>query len=201
MRGEFGGIQRILISSIGNPGSAYRFTRHNLGHYVLEEIRKYFGFSVFKRDSLVFGSYAEKRDSPFLLFRSDIYMNESGLAVYKAWSKFCENKGVNERKNCYLVVIHDDIEENFGVLKVKNSGKGRGNRGHNGIRSCIASLGTESFIRFSIGLGRPSTRESKDVINFVMENLSEQELSYVNERTIPDVVKEIYKLTEEIKSY
>ncbi|EMR11118.1 peptidyl-tRNA hydrolase [Pneumocystis murina B123] len=195
---ELAEIQRILICSIGNPGEAYRLTRHNLGHYVLEEIRKYFGFSVFKKHLLVSGSYAEKRDTPFLLFRPDIYVNKSGIAIYRAWSKFCENLAIHERENRFLVVIHDDIEEKFGILKVKNCGKGRG---HNGIKSCIESLGTESFIRFSIGLGRPPTRKSKDVINFVMQNLSEQELNYVHERTIPEVVKEIYKLIEKIKNY
>lgn len=57
----------------------------------------------------------------------------------------------------------------------------------------------KSFIRFSIGLGRPATRNPTDVIHFVMQNLSDQELSYVHERTIPQVVKEIYKLIEKIK--
>ncbi|KAG5519770.1 hypothetical protein PMAC_000043 [Pneumocystis sp. 'macacae'] len=189
--------QRFLICSIGNPGTKYRFTRHSLGHYILEQIRSHFGFSVFRNDLSDLGMYAENENLPFLLFQSNVFMNESGKAVQKAWNKFCLDTIIQKGKRPVLVILHDDIEEEFGTVKIRERGKGRG---HKGVQSCIKSLLTESFVRFSIGLGRPLTRESKNVIKFVLQKLSPQELDYINEITVPKVVREIEKLKNRVKT-
>ncbi|KTW31695.1 uncharacterized protein T551_00956 [Pneumocystis jirovecii RU7] len=213
MRCQFICSQRFLICSLGNPGAKYRFTRHSLGHYVLEQIHSYFGFSVFEKDPSCFGMYAKRDDLPFLLFQSCVFMNESGKAVQKAWNKFCADMVVEGEGRPLLVVLHDDIEEKFGTVKVREQGKGRYNfvidvwyilKNQEVIKAYNRVLNRyllrKSFVRFSIGLGRPSTRESKDVVNFVLQKLSPQELSYINEITVPKVIEEIEKLKDRVKS-
>ncbi|KAG4304261.1 hypothetical protein PORY_002236 [Pneumocystis oryctolagi] len=193
MTSSFSSFQRILICSIGNPGKTYRFTRHNLGHYVLDQIRNLLGFSVFKEHPLDLGSYAYHERFPFVvLYQSGVFMNESGKAVRRAWTRFCTDSLVYHLgEKPLLVIFHDDIEEKFGVVKVREQGK---SRGHKGIRSCIEFLLTESFIRVSIGLGRPSEK-SKNVADFVLQKFSPQELNYIHQKTIPEVIQTFEKLT------
>ncbi|KAG5437176.1 hypothetical protein PCANB_001153 [Pneumocystis canis] len=180
-------LQRFLIiCSIGNPGPTYYLTRHNLGHYVLNEIRHYFGFSEFKKHSKDLGSYSENKNKPFLLFQSGVFMNESGQAIRQVWNRFCTNSTIQTVENPLLVIIHDDIEEKLGVLKVRKGGK---SRGHKGIQSCIESL----FPQVDC-LCRPLTRASKDVSDFVLQKLSPQELEHICQTTIPKVIDEINKL-------
>ena len=101
-------------------------------------------------------------------YRSSTFMNESGLAVSKAWREFTKI-----HPDGILCVLHDEMETPAGVLKLRLSGKGKG---HNGIRSCIKHLGTEDFARLAIGIGRPASRESSIVTQWVLGKFSRDEM-------------------------
>lgn len=149
-----------LIVFLGNPGIQYRQTRHNTGWLVCDRMtqRPEFG-----------GNWQEKFHGRFLksgnvvLLRPMTYMNESGLPVREASAFF----GVKPED---VIVVHDDIELDFGKV-VYRLGGGMG--GHNGLRSVRQHLGTDRFGRLRIGVGRPPA--VMQVADFVLGRFTELE--------------------------
>jgi peptidyl-tRNA hydrolase, PTH1 family len=151
-----------LIAGLGNPDPEYERTRHNLGFMVADELtgRLDARFKRSKHEAFV----AEARDDEarLILAKPQTYMNESGRSV-AALSRFY--KVPPER----TVVVHDELDLPFGVLRVKVGG---GPGGHNGVVSVIQAIGAD-FVRVRLGIGRPPGR--KDPVNFVLENFRKAE--------------------------
>jgi len=145
-----------LVAGLGNPGSTYAATRHNIGFMVAEWLAGRHGISLKKKGYQ--GIYGVGRvdgvESTVLLPQT--YMNLSGTSVAAA----CKSLGVAPEG---LVVIHDDIDLPFGVLKIRSGG---GHGGHNGIRSICAVLGSGGFVRVKVGVGRPPA--GGDVAGYVL---------------------------------
>lgn len=152
-----------LIAGLGNPDPEYERTRHNLGFLVVDELASRFGASRFKRakqEALV--ADARDGDMRLLLAKPQTYMNNSGRSV-SALARF--HKVPPDR----IVVVHDELDLPFGVVRVKVGG---GPGGHNGVLSVIQALGPD-FVRVRLGIGRPPGR--KDPVDFVLENFRKAE--------------------------
>jgi PTH1 family peptidyl-tRNA hydrolase len=133
------------LVGLGNPGSKYERTRHNVGFRAAEEAARACGASL---DQDRWGAqYGIGRLSgqPIAIFLPQTYMNGSGEAVGPA-ARFWKVEPAS------VVVIHDELDFEFGRLGVKVGG---GDGGHNGLKSLRQHLGTGDFTRIRLGIGRP----------------------------------------------
>lgn len=158
-----------LVVGLGNPGPEYAGHRHNVGHMVNEVLAERLG-SRFKSHKTGRADVVEGRigtpGTPgprVVLVRPKSYMNNSGGPV-QAVAKFY---GVEPE---HVIAVHDELDIDFGTLRLK---KGGGDNGHNGLRSMRSSLGTGDFYRVRVGIGRPNGRQ--DVADFVLSNYSSAE--------------------------
>ncbi len=153
-----------LIVGLGNPGPTYAATRHNVGYLVADVLANRVGGSLKKHTSgradVVEGHLAGERA---IVGRARSYMNDSGGPV----STLAKYYGV-EPEN--VVIVHDELDIDFGALRVKLGG---GDNGHNGLRSVRQSLGTGDFHRVRVGIGRPPGRQS--VHDFVLKPYTAEE--------------------------
>lgn len=148
-----------LIVGLGNPGSRYADTRHSAGQLVVAEIARRHGLR-FGRHRRAHADVAAGRigSQRVELLRSRGYMNESGapVAAALAYEKLAPDQ---------LVVIHDDLDLEFGQVRLKLGG---GDGGHNGLKSLRQALGTGDYYRVRIGIGRPPGRQ--DPADYVLRN-------------------------------
>lgn len=158
-----------LVVGLGNPGPAYAGHRHNVGHRVVEELARRMGasFRAHKsgRAEVVEGRLgAPGQPGPrVILVKLRTYMNTSGGPV-KELAAFYK---VSPEQ---LVVVHDELDLDFGRLRVKLGG---GDNGHNGLKSLRSSFGTGDYFRIRVGVGRPPGRQ--DVADFVLSDYSRAE--------------------------
>jgi PTH1 family peptidyl-tRNA hydrolase len=154
----------LLVVGLGNPGPQYAKTRHNVGFMVADLLAGRMGaaFKVHKKSGaeIVTGRLGHR---PVVLAKPRTYMNESGRQVGPL-AKFYSVSPAD------LIVIHDELDIDFGQIRLKLGG---GEGGHNGLRSVVNALGTKDFQRVRIGIGRPPGR--KDPAAFVLENFSAAE--------------------------
>ncbi len=135
----------LYIIGLGNPGKEYEHTRHNVGWMVLDYL-----VSLSLPSPVSSSKYAGRISAGVLageevmLLYPDTFMNKSGSAVKKLVPKGQEGN---------LVVVYDDVDIPVGEIKVSF---GRGDGGHNGIKSIVASLGTKEFTRVRIGIAPKS---------------------------------------------
>ncbi len=135
----------FLVVGLGNPGSKYKKTLHNVGFLYLDSLADSLGVKV---DSEKWqGHYAKTRieNDQVVLLKPATFMNLSGRSVAAAASFY---KIAPDR----IIIIHDDLDLEFAQIKI-SVGKGPG--GHNGIKSIIDCLGTREFVRIRCGIGRP----------------------------------------------
>lgn len=148
----------LLVVGLGNPGDNYARTRHNVGFMVADVLAARLGstFKAHKRSGaeIVTGRLAGRS---VVVAKPRCYMNESGRQVGPL-AKFYSAAPAD------LVVVHDDLDLDFGRIRLKMGG---GEGGHNGLRSIAAALGSKDFHRVRIGIGRPPGR--KDPAAFVLE--------------------------------
>jgi len=154
----------LLVVGLGNPGDNYTRTRHNVGFMVADLLAVRLGstFKAHKRSGaeVVSGRLA---GHSVVVAKPRCFMNESGRQVGPL-AKFYSIAPAD------IVVIHDDLDLDFGRIRLKLGG---GEGGHNGLRSVAAALGTKDFQRVRIGIGRPPGR--KDPASFVLENFTAAE--------------------------
>ena len=153
-----------LIVGLGNPGQQYEKTRHNAGFLFLDSLVKEFG-GAWSNQVRFQGLFAEcdVAGVKVLLLKPDTFMNRSGQSVGKVVRYY---KLLPEE----ILVVHDELDFNPGVLKLKKDG---GHAGHNGLRDIIAHLSSKEFYRLRIGIGRPSS--GKVVSDFVLSAPSKLE--------------------------
>ena len=150
-----------LVVGLGNPGPEYAETRHNVGVRVVDLLAARAGggrFSKHKANADVLeGRIAGRR---VVLAVPRTYMNVSGGPV----AGLLRYYGVTPAD---LVVVHDDLDLGFGVVRLKLGG---GEGGHNGLRSISTSIGTKDYLRVRFGIGRPPGRQ--DPADFVLKRFS-----------------------------
>ena len=134
-----------IIVGLGNPGTQYRMSRHNVGFQVADRLAKLNHIHIrTKRFKSLYGTgWIDFQQ--VVLSKPMTFMNRSGEAVKKTTDFF-------HLKMEDLVVVHDDLDLPFGRLRFKQRG---GDGGHQGIRSIIEGMGGNNFLRLKIGIGRP----------------------------------------------
>lgn len=159
----------ILFACLGNPGSRYSLTRHNIGFAFADTVCSAFNFPDFtyEKKFLAFTSSCDISGQKIMLLKPDTYMNLSGDAVGKAARYFSVLPD-----NIYAV--HDDMDFSFGIHKIR---KGGGAGGHKGILSVTACLGTEDYYRIRLGVGRPEGHI--DGADFVLSKFKPDELAFI----------------------
>ncbi|HWG85524.1 MAG TPA: aminoacyl-tRNA hydrolase [Deinococcales bacterium] len=162
-----------LLVGLGNPGSRYASTRHNIGFIVLEEVARRLGAS-WSLDRRARAEVAEVRrpDGKLLLMRPQTYMNSSGEAV----APFARFHRIDPLE---ILVVHDDLDLPFGRLRFRTGGSGGG---QNGVADVIRHLGSDRFHRLKVGVSRPPAGWT--VINWVLTSFTPDE-----QPLLPDVVR------------
>jgi PTH1 family peptidyl-tRNA hydrolase len=151
-----------LVAGLGNPGSKYQRNRHNIGFMVVEELARKAGFSAWKSGAI---KGAESTTGMLgrtkcVLVKPQEFMNLSGFAVQRAMA--FHSIAIDR-----LLVVHDEIDLDFGIVRLKQGG---GHGGHNGLRSIMEQLGEGSFARLRMGVGRDPNKPpgSKDAASWVL---------------------------------
>ncbi|MGH3432465.1 MAG: aminoacyl-tRNA hydrolase [Thermocrispum sp.] len=154
---------QVLLAGLGNPGPRYAANRHNIGFLVADELAARVGGSFKAHKSgadLLEGRIAGVRVA---LVKPRSYMNVSGGPVKAAAQYFTIPPSG-------LVVVHDELDLDYGVLRLKLDG---GENGHNGLRSITSALGTHHYYRVRFGIGRPPGRMNP--ADFVLKDFSATE--------------------------
>lgn len=158
-----------LIVGLGNPGLRYEKTRHNLGFMLIDRLAREFQTSVKREECRALIGRAEVENQTVELVKPQTFMNLSGESVA------CFLKKTN-RSAEKLIVISDDLALPLGSIRLRAKGSAGG---HNGLKSIIACLKTEEFVRLRIGI-QPE-HQLRDVKDFVLENFSKTDLIKVEE--------------------
>ncbi|EIT84184.1 peptidyl-tRNA hydrolase [Fictibacillus macauensis ZFHKF-1] len=148
---------------LGNPGKQFEKTRHNVGFFVIDELSKRFGIELNQaKFNGLYGSGMVNGEKVYLL-KPLTYMNLSGESVRPFMDYF--KLDVED-----LAVIYDDLDMPCGKLRLRQKGSAGG---HNGMKSLIQHLGTDTFNRVRFGIGRPTNRQP--VPDFVLSTFAKAE--------------------------
>jgi PTH1 family peptidyl-tRNA hydrolase len=139
----------LLVVGLGNPGDEYARTRHNVGAEVVELLARRHGGKLRGSKGRARGDEVRIGDKRVALAIPLTYMNDSGEAV----GALARRLGVEADQ---IVIVHDELDLEPAVLRVKVGG---GLAGHNGLRSIKQHLHTDEFIRVRIGVGKPPSKE------------------------------------------
>ncbi|HWH14144.1 MAG TPA: aminoacyl-tRNA hydrolase [Miltoncostaeaceae bacterium] len=152
-----------LVVGLGNPGTRYARTRHNVGRMVAELVARRLGVG---RDVQRYaGRWSEARGpaGPVAFLMPETYMNESGRAVGPA-------AGALRAAPEQVLLVHDEIDLPFGTVRGKSGG---GHGGHNGLRSVDEGLGARGYPRVRVGVGRPPAGYRGDEASWVLSPFGE----------------------------
>ena len=147
-----------LVVGLGNPGKKYEHTRHNVGQETIDELSRRFSVSLREgRDKARVGEFslrdATGEDHKVVLAVPTTFMNESGQAVRLLMKRHNLNAASDIER---LIIVHDELDLEPGVVRVKVGG---GLAGHNGLRSITSHLSTQDYPRVRIGVGKPASAE------------------------------------------
>ncbi len=146
----------MLVLGLGNPGSRYDGTRHNLGADVVRELGRRHGLGLGRQSLSALWEKGRVGGVNVILALPQTYMNLSGQAAASLMHYF--DVGPDR-----LVVVHDDLDLELGRLKIARKG---GSGGHKGVQSLIQHLGDGEFIRLKVGIDRP--RYDEPVESYVL---------------------------------
>mgnify|MGYP003328864355 CR=1 FL=1 len=161
----------FLVAGLGNPGAEYENTPHNLGFMVVDRLAERNAIRVVRKEntSLVgLGSISGKRVA---LAKPQTYMNVSGPAI----RGLLERYGLGPDR---LVLVYDELALPFGALRVRPKGSAGG---HNGVKSVIASLGTQEFARLRVGIEPPGGHEFGGRVGYVLGPFRRAQMQEVEE--------------------
>jgi len=162
----------VVIAGLGNPGSKYRDTKHNLGFLTVDLLAERHGIKIkkLKHKALVGeGMIAGKK---VMLLKPQTYMNESGQSVRNA----LEYYGVSTED---LVVVYDDVDLPLGTLRIRKKGSAGS---HNGMKSIIYLLEDDGFPRFRLGIG--AERGQVPLSDYVLSGFPEERLDEMRDAVI-----------------
>jgi len=167
-----------LVVGLGNPGPKYAGTRHNVGFMVADALQRRAAGSGWQEKFQGLASRVELAGRPALLLKPLAFMNLSGRSAARAASFFRIDVGE-------IVVVHDDLDLEFGVVRVKVGG---GTGGHKGLASCTAVLADPGFVRVRVGIGRPPFGDATDYVLQTFSKTEAAELADIVERAANAVV-------------
>ena len=160
----------FLVVGLGNPGTEYAATRHNVGFMAADGLHRRYNFSPFrsKFDGLIAEGNIE--GEKVYLLKPQTFMNASGDAVAEAADFY---KIPPE----HVLVIFDDISLPVGALRIRPKGSAGG---QNGVKSIITMMGSEQFPRIKVGVGA-KPHPDYDLADWVLSNVTEEELPAMND--------------------
>lgn len=152
-----------IIAGLGNPGTEYAQTKHNVGFMLVDALAAHLNAPAWKED--FFSAITEVRvgGEKVFLVKPLTYMNNSGEALRPMLSYY-------KMDTDDLIVVHDDMDIPAGMVRIRRKGS---SGGHNGIKSILAHVGSEDFARVRIGIGRPPAGWM--VINHVLAPFSSED--------------------------
>lgn len=166
------GESMYVMVGLGNPGLKYENTRHNVGFMTIDRIAEDYGVHVktLKFKSLI----GEVRigNEKVILVKPQTYMNESGRAVVDIMN-FYKLDPQN------LIVIQDDIDIDFGSIRVKRKGS---SGSHNGLKSIIYQINSDNFPRVKIAINKKPAY--MDLADFVLSNFDKKEIPILREEIL-----------------
>ena len=165
------------IIGLGNPGSKYTYTRHNIGFRILDELASIHHVAWQTKDAMEVATWENDGHKIFLI-KPQSYMNDSGKVI-----PFLLKQGIKAEN---ILVIHDELEQPLGNIKIRVGGSARG---HNGLKSIIAVCG-DQFARMRFGIGRPVDKE--DVPHYVLEKFKE------NAQDVDTLIQQAVQLIDSI---
>ena len=171
---------KYLVVGLGNIGSEYENTRHNIGFMILDALAKASNI-FFETNKLGSTATLKFKGRTFILVKPSTYMNLSGKAV----NYYLQQEKIKQEN---LLVITDDIALPFGTIRLKGSGS---DGGHNGLKNIIESLGNANYARLRFGVGSEFVKGKQ--INHVLGNFAPEEQILLAER--------LTKASEAIKSF
>ncbi len=155
-----------LIVGLGNPGSEYHLTRHNVGFMVIDYLCESFGVSLKPGKGDWYGLEHKYKGEKFYLMKPTTFMNASGNAVIDI-----VNKKKIDLKD--ILIVYDDFQLPLGTIRVRAKGS---DGGHKGLASIIYSLNSLEFPRMRIGIGTEVKISMENYTEFVLSNFSQDEL-------------------------
>lgn len=158
-----------LIVGLGNPGSRYRGTRHNVGWEVLDRLARKHSIAIEEDTGWAEVGRGDIGPHRVVLARPMTYVNASGMAVQDLKRRY-------RVKPSDLFLIVDDLDLPLGRLRLRQKGTAGG---HNGLRSVIEALGTDRFPRMRVGIGRPPGKT--DAADHVLARFSAEERQMLND--------------------
>ena len=170
----------LMVMGLGNPGPQYTGTRHNVGSWIVDQLGEEYHVRLNKKDRTAILGEGSVEGKRLVLVRPRTYVNCSGVAATRLLSRYRVD---SDR----FLVISDDINLPVGKLRLRHGG---GSGGHNGLESIITTIGTSSFLRLRVGVGRPS---DGNIVNYVLGQLTQHEQEVLERQTvrIADVVRSI----------
>ncbi len=180
----------FYIVGLGNPGEKYADTRHNVGWIMLDALREQCGLPDLIQSAKYAGRISEGVLSGIdvTLLYPDTFMNKSGSAVAKL---------VPKTESAQLIVVYDEVDLAVGEVKVSF---GRGDGGHNGIKSIVQSLGTKEFVRIRVGIspksfwtGKTKRPAGAKLPNYVLGKFGSSEQKHLEavKEQIPQIIATI----------
>ena len=161
------GASMKLIAGLGNPGSKYDDTRHNVGFRVVDAFAERFGEKVRRKKFNALTEEVHAEDTKLLLMKPQDYMNRSGHAVATA-------AGFYKLSPADVLVVTDDMALDVGRLRIRAKGSAGG---HNGLKDIIARFGSDDFARLRVGIGDSGRMDSAD---YVLSRFSAEERAIVD---------------------
>jgi PTH1 family peptidyl-tRNA hydrolase len=152
-----------LIVGLGNPGREYSQSRHNVGFMAIDRLAAKLDIRMSRVQSNAIVGMGNHHDRKVILAKPQTFMNDSGKAVSGLMHYY--KLPINN-----LMVIHDDIDLPFGMLRIRPAG---GSAGQKGVASIIERIGTQDYPRMRVGVGRPPGR--KAAASYVLEDFSDEE--------------------------
>ncbi len=162
-----------LIVGLGNPGTKYERNRHNIGFRVVDEFARRSGLPAWRATKLgAESSSGTVAGTKVVIIKPQEFMNLSGFATRRALD-------FHHISPKHLIVVHDEIDLDFGVIRLKQDG---GHGGHNGLRSIIEQLGLRDFARLRVGVGRDPNKPpgSKEAASWVLSDFSRSQDAEIN---------------------
>lgn len=161
-----------IIAGLGNPGKEYEHTRHNMGFDVIDILADRFRVLNWKKDMKADIAQVTVNGEKILLVKPLTYMNNSGEAV-GAIAKYYKVPLED------IYIICDDLDLPPGKTRIRKKGSAGG---HNGMKSLIAHLGSEQFVRFRIGVGHP--KDGHTVIDHVLTRPYGEDVALIEEAKV-----------------
>ena len=181
-----------IIVGLGNPGKKYEGTRHNAGFAALDHVAEKWGVRVTKAKFDALTGTGTAAGVKVLLMKPQTYMNNSGEAVRAAMDFY-------HLQPQDLLVIYDDMDLAVGRLRLRQKGSAGG---HNGIKSIIAHIGTQTFDRIRVGIDKDPRIPT---VNWVLGKIRKEDmdayLESVNEAAKAAVFSVTHEFTETMNQF